>query len=173
MFLQLVGALIVMLSCTIAGICFGKKINYRIEELEQMQSAMTMLQNQIHFLAIPLPEAMEEIGLKYDNIIGNLFLKTAKEMEKREEEKGEEIWKKVVLNWKEKTYLEKQDIDAILCFGCSMGYLDITQQKASISLLLQYIEMTLVQLQEKKKQQQKLYPSMGILGGMLIVVVLL
>ena len=54
-----------------------------------------------------------------------------------------------------------------------MGYLDITQQKASISLLLQYIEMTLVQLQEKKKQQQKLYPSMGILGGMLIVVVLL
>ncbi len=53
MFLQLVGALIVMLSCTIAGICFGKKINYRIEELEQMQSAMTMLQNQIHFLATP------------------------------------------------------------------------------------------------------------------------
>ena len=36
-----------------------------------------------------------------------------------------------------------------------MGYLDITQQKASISLLLQYIEMTLAQLQEKKKQQQK------------------
>ena len=138
-----------------------------------MKSAMTMLQNQINFLATPLPEALQEIGQKYNNIIGNLFLKTAREMEKREGEKGEEIWKKAVLNWKEKTYLEKQDIDAILCFGCSMGYLDITQQKASISLLLQYIEMTLAQLQEKKKQQQKLYPSMGILGGMLIVIVLL
>lgn len=173
MFLQLIGALIVMLSCTITGICFGKKICYRIEELQKMQSAMTMLQNQINFLATPLPEALEEIGLKHNNVIGDLFLKTAKEMEKREGEKGEEIWKKTVLNWKEKTYLEKQDIDAILCFGCSMGYLDIAQQKASICLLLQYIEMTLAQLQEKKKQQQKLYPSIGILGGMLIVVVLL
>ena len=90
-----------------------------------------------------------------------------------EGEKGEEIWKKAVLNWKQKTYLEKQDIDAILCFGYSMGYLDITQQKASICLLLQYIEMTLAQLQQKKKQQQKLYSSMGILGGMLIIVILL
>ena len=94
MFLQLVGALIVMLSCTIAGICFGKKINYRIEELEQMQSAMTMLQNQIHFLATPLPEAMEEIGLKYDNIIGNLFLKTAKEMEKERKKKEKKYGKR-------------------------------------------------------------------------------
>ena len=87
MFLQLAGALIVMLSCTIAGICFGKKICYRIEELEQMKSAMTMLQNQINFLATPLPEALQEIGQKYNNIIGNLFLKTAREMEKREGEK--------------------------------------------------------------------------------------
>ncbi len=45
--------------------------------------------------------------------------------------------------------------------------------KASISFTLQYIEMTLVQLQEKKEATTKLYPSMGILGGMLIVVVLL
>ena len=34
-------------------------------------------------------------------------------------------------------------------------------------------EMTLEELNQKKKQQQKLYSSMGILIGMLIVVVLL
>ncbi len=173
MFLQLIGALIVVLSCTVVGICFGKKIVYRVEELEQMQRAMIMLKNEIDYLAISLPEALQEIGAKCSNEIENLFFKIAKEMEKREGEKGEEIWKKAVLEWKEKTYLEKQDVDAVICVGLSMGYLDIEQQRASIDLFLKYIEMTLEELNQKKKQQQKLYSSMGILIGMLIVVVLL
>lgn len=173
MFLQSIGALIVVLSCTIAGICYGKKIVYRIEELEQIQRAMTMLKNQIEFFATPLPEALKEIGLKNGCIIGNLFLRTAKEMEKREGERGEKIWKEAVLNWEKSTYLDKQDIDAVICFGSSIGYLDREQQKASICLLLQYIEITLEQLQGQKGQQQKLYSSMGILGGLLIVVVLM
>ncbi len=171
--LKMLGAFIVMLSCSIAGICFGKKIVYRIEELEQIQRAMTTLKNQIDFLATPLPEALQKIGSKQKNILSSLFLETAQEMEKREGEKGEEIWRKSVLTWEQKTYLERQDIDALLSFGTSIGYLDRAQQKASIELLLQYIETTLSELQQKKKQQQKLYPSMGILGGMLIVVMLL
>lgn len=173
MFLQSIGALIVVFSCTVAGICFGKKVVYRIEELEQMQRAMILLKSQIDFLSTPLPEALKEIGLKSGCIVGDLFLEASKEMEKREGERGEQIWKDAVLNWEKKTYLVKQDIDAVIYFGLSIGYLDREQQKASICLLLQYIEITLKQLQQQKKQHQKLYSSMGILGGLLIVIVLL
>lgn len=173
LFLKITGALIVIVTCAITGICWGAKTTYRIEELEHMQRAMTMLQNNIDFLAMPLPDALEEIGKKSYYIIANLFLKTANEMEKRKGEGGEEIWKQEVLHWQNTTYLEKQDIDAVIRFGTSIGYLDIEQQKASIILLLRYIETTLTQLQQKKIQQQKLYTSMGILGGMFIVVILL
>ncbi len=173
LFLQLAGAFIVIHTCAITGICWGAKTTYRIEELEHIQRAMTMLQSDIDFLAMPLPDALEEIGKKSYYIIANLFLKVANEMEKRKQEGGEEIWKQEVLRWENTTYLEKQDIDAMIHFGTSIGYLDIEQQKASIALLLHYIETTLTQLQQKNKQQQKLYTSMGILGGMFIVVILL
>lgn len=163
----------VMLSCTITGICFGKKIVYRMEELEQIQRGMITLKNEIIFLATPLPEALQKIAFQQKNILSNLFFKAAQEMEQRQGEKGEEIWKQSVLEWEQKTYLERPDIDALIGFGTSIGYLDITQQKASIELLLQYIETTLLELQQKKKQQQKLYSSMGILCGMLIIVMLL
>ena len=170
--LKILGAFIVMLSCTITGIFFGKKIVYRMEELEQIQRGMTTLKNEITFLATPLPEAFQKIAFQQKNMLSNLFLKTAEEMEQRQGEKGEEIWKQSVLAWQQKTYLEKPDIDALIGFGTSIGYLDIAQQKASIELLLQYIETTLLELQQNKKQQQKLYPSMGVLCGMLIIVLL-
>ena len=94
-------------------------------------------------------------------------------MEQRQGQSGEEIWRQSVLQWQNTTYLEKEDIDAMLCFGNSLGYLDIIQQKASIALFLEYIETTVENLQEKSKKQMKLYPSMGILTGLLLVVVLL
>ena len=60
LFLQLAGAFIVILTCAITGICWGAKTTYRIEELEHIQRAMTMLQSDIDFLAMPLPDALEE-----------------------------------------------------------------------------------------------------------------
>lgn len=173
MFLQIIGALIVVLSCSIFGICWGAKISYRIQELEQIQRAMTMLQNQIDFLSQPLPEAMEEIGIQCHDIAGELFLNTANEMNQIKWESGGEIWQKCVLDWKEKSYLQKQDIDNLLCFGKSMECCNVEQQKSSIALLLHNIEITLSQLHEKKKQQQKLYSSMGVLTGLLVVIMLL
>ena len=101
--LKILGAFIVMLSCTITGICFGKKIVYRMEELEQIQRGMTTLKNEITFLATPLPEAFQKIAFQQKNMLSNLFLKTAEEMEQRQGEKGEEIWKQSVLACQQKT----------------------------------------------------------------------
>ncbi|HIT87646.1 MAG TPA: stage III sporulation protein AB [Candidatus Coprocola pullicola] len=173
MMIQMIGALLTVLTSTIAGIYWGVQTVYRIEELQELKRAMIMLQNQISFLTKPLPEALEDIGKKTDSVISHLFCSVAKEMEQRQGQSGEEIWRQSVLQWQNTTYLEKEDIDAMLCFGNSLGYLDIIQQKASIALFLEYIETTVENLQEKSKKQMKLYPSMGILTGLLLVVVLL
>ena len=64
MMIQMIGALLTVLTSTIAGIYWGVQTAYRIEELQELKRAMIMLQNQISFLTKPLPEALEDIGKK-------------------------------------------------------------------------------------------------------------
>lgn len=114
MILQMAGAMLIVLTSTIAGICWGFQTAYRIEELQALQRAMTMLQNQIGFLYRPLPEALEEIGKNTRGVIENLFCAVAKDMEQRKGLSGEDIWKEAVRQWQYGTCLAKEDIEAML-----------------------------------------------------------
>ena len=105
--------------------------------------------------------------------MGGIFQKTAEQLAARQGETAEEIWQKI---WREEavhTFLTMEDLDALLVFGRSLGYLDKTQQENSIQLLLRYIEDALTKGRKRLEKNGRLYYGMGCLSGLLIVVTLL
>ena len=171
--IRLFGILLVMGATLWFGAYFAMKEKYRLRELEELERALIYLQGQISYLSAPLAEALESVSWKMGGGLGCIFQKAAEQLAARQGETAEEIWQKT---WREEgghTFLTAEDLDALLVFGRSLGYLDQTQQENSIRLLLRYIENALTQGRKRLEKNGRLYYGMGCLSGLLIVVTLL
>lgn len=155
------------------GAYFAMKEKYRLQELEELERALIYLQGQITYLSAPLAEAMESISWRTGGQLGGIFQQVSEKLAERQGETAEEIWQKTWQKEAAHTFLTVEDLEAILMFGRSLGYLDKTQQENSIGLLLRYIENALSQGRKRLEKNGRLYYGMGCLSGLLIVVTLL
>ena len=171
--IRILGIVFVLSATLWCGAYFAMKETYRLQELEELERALIYLQGEIGYLSAPLAEAMEGISWKLEGQIGGIFHQVAEKLAERKEETAEKVWKEI---WQKEgihSFLTLEDLDAILAFGCSLGYLDKTQQEKSIGLLLRYIENALSRGRKRLEKNGRLYYGMGCLSGLLIVVTLL
>ena len=173
MAIKILGMVLILFSTTMTGLYFSERYRYRAEDISSLKQALVMLKNQILFLAMPLPEGMQDVSIRIGGSVGKFFETAAGLMEQRTSAGAEIIWEQAVLKNCGGTYFVGEDLDAIIGFGKSLGYLNQTQQEASIDLLLTYLSDTEQQLLDKRAKNSRLYGSMGVLGGILMIVVLL
>ena len=171
--MRLIGVFLIMGATLWFGAYFAMREKYRLQELEELERGLLYLQSQIGYLSAPLAEALEGVSWKTKGQLGRIFQEIAEGLAKRKGESAEEIWQEI---WKGEgihTFLTAEDLDAVLVFGRSLGYLDKTQQENSIRLLLRYIEQALSRGRNRLEKNGSLYYGMGGLTGLLIVVTLL
>lgn len=167
------GVFLVMGAALWFGAYFAMKEKYRLQELEELERAMIYLQGQIQYLSAPLGEAMESISWKINGQLGQIFQRAAEEMAEKKAETAEMIWRTVWEKEGAHTFFSAEDMESILLFGRSLGYLDKIQQENSIQLLLRYIDNALLQGRKRLEKNGRLYYGIGCLSGLLIVVTLL
>ncbi|MBM6828087.1 stage III sporulation protein AB [Anaerotignum lactatifermentans] len=141
--------------------------------MKELERALGLLENHMAYLSEPLPEVFFSISCKTGGMVGLILQETAEEMARRQQETAEEIWERVWQKYLPKTYFTAVDLEAILHFGQTLGFLDQKQQVGSAKLLLGYLRETQASLQRKLEKNGRLYYGMGMLGGILLVVVLL
>lgn len=167
------GSLLVLGATLWFGAYFAAKEKYRLKELEALERGILLLQSQIQYLSAPLPEVLESISWKTDGIIGTTFQEAAERMAERDGASAEQIWEEVWRKQAVHTFLTAEDLEAVLLFGKTLGYLDKEQQESHAHLLLRYIKCALEQGKKRLEKNGRLYYGMGGLSGLLIVVTLL
>ena len=171
--MQMLGGLLTLGATLYFGAYFAEKERYRLRELEELEQASLMMQGQISYLAMPLPELFEGIGQKLQGELRGIFLEAAERMQGRAGDSAEEIWKNVWEKRIKATFLTERDLEAILTFGKTLGYADREQQTGSMALFQRYLQETRTQGKKRLEKNGKLYYSMGGLSGLLLVVTLL
>lgn len=173
MILQLAGTTLILGSTLWTGAYLAAKEKYRLKELEDLERGLILLQSQINYLSAPLPEVLESISWKTEGVIGQAFLEAAERMSARDGSSAEEIWNDVWQKMFPHLFLTTEDLDALLLFGKTLGYLDKKQQESSILLLQHYIQSTLERGKKRLEKNGRLYYGMGSLSGLLLIVALL
>ena len=159
--MRLLGSVLVLGATLWFGAYFAAKEKYRLQELAELERAILLLQSQIAYLSAPLTEVLESISW------------TAAVMAERERASAEEIWTEAWSKKRNQIFLTAEDLDMVLSFGKTLGYLDKAQQEGSICLLLRYLEEALAQGRKRLEKNGRLYYGIGGLSGLLIIVTLL
>ena len=170
--IRILGMILTLSTSTALGLYLANMAAFRLKNLLEFKQALLMLKSEIGYVATPLPEAMANISERTALPVSQIFEHFSASLKQNKEgETAYRLWLAAIDANKNESFLKAEDMEAIEGFGKTLGYLDKEMQKESIDFTLEYINGKVSDLQEVKGKNQRLYRSLGIIGGILLLVV--
>lgn len=172
MIMRMTGIAMIVFSCAGLGVIKSAQLQKRYRLLKEWERLIVLLEQEISYNAA-LPEACRRVGRKarppfnsfLDSLSGRLkdcggtpFPRILEEESSRYLKDG---------------YLTKEDLQSISMLGEMMGFGDRQTQKEMLKRYGKELEIRLSDLKEQLPGKQKLYRSLGFLGGAFLGILLL
>ena len=158
---------LILLSSSLIGKYLSRKYLYRLEELEEMNSALNIFKSKIKFTYEPIPEIFQEISENSKKNIGKIFLEAK---EKMKIDNANIAWEKAVEE--SNTNLKKEDKNIIKNLSKLLGQTDSEGQISQIEITQNFLETQIKEAIQEKQKNEKLYSRLGTTIGLAIVIAL-
>ena len=173
MLFKIAGSLIVILSCTFLGAVLSTDCRKRPQQLRELQSMLQMFENQISYLSDVIAEVFMRIGKVSRSEAGLFFSGTVEILNEGRNRSASQAWEQAVIQNIKRTALNKEDEEILLTFGKILGCTDLEGQVKNIRLALDQLKHQEVKAEVNRSKNEKMYRSLGILGGIAVVIVLI
>jgi len=169
--MNILGAFIVIGASSLAGIYYGNLETYRMRDLQEIKKGLSILRSQVDYIRAPLHEAMQHISERLSIPASRIFEMMAELLVHERNSKVAHMWEAAIDQHGGALYLNEEDIDNIKAFGGILADIDSSLQLANIDLLVNYIDGQVSGLSVSRDKNKKLYRSLGLLCGTLIVII--
>lgn len=171
--LKIFGIMLVILSTSGIGIKLSDNLKYRIEELEELKKFMIMLRGEIMYNVASVSEGMKRIKSRLRTPYTHLIDKVLDELSEHNGKSFSEIWKLGVAVFEEtNNSLTKSDVDRLRGFGDDFGSPHKEIQLKSFDMYIDELEITINDARKKNSDNSKMYKSLGVLAGIVIVILI-
>ncbi len=172
-FLKIIGCVLIITSSTGMGWYFSGELKNRISDLKELKKLLFLLRGDIRYANTPLPEAVQALSIRHNGKFKQFLTVIANRLFELGGVSFCNIWKEAVEKELENTSLSKKDLIGLSQFGENLGYLDKDMQINTLDLYISQLEEEINDLSQNVKQKSYLYNSLGIMGGIFIIIVML
>lgn len=173
MLFKIAGSIIVLLSCSFIGVILSRDCIKRPAQLRELQGVLQMLENQISYLCDVIAEAFEKISRVGGTQTCIFFSRTMEILKEGKTISAAEAWEQAVVQCIPRTALNREDQEILSTFGKLLGNTDVEGQIGNIRLTIGQLKLQEEKAEESRKKNENMYRSLGILGGLAVVTVLL
>ena len=153
---------------TYIGILISKQYINRVNELNEFKVALNILKTKIRYTNEPLYNIFKEISVSLKGNVSNLFRNTCKNMQS---DLASNAWENAIEN--EPLSIKKEDRQALKTMGKMLGKTDLDGQIGEIELTESFLETQIIDAQNEKTKNEKLYKTLGMVTGLGIIIILL
>ena len=171
--LKLAGACLIMVSAAGIGVSFGSDLKRRSQELRILKQLIYMLRGEIKYTKTPLPEAFYHISVRLPRPFGPFLAGVAEELGRADGRIFGDIWREQIKNSLSSSHLTRTDRNQLETLGDGLGNLVLEMQLSSIDLYLEQLEISIREAESSIGSKQKLYQSLGVAGGIFLVILLI
>lgn len=172
MLLKIIGSIIVMAASGFLGYILSRDCSRRPQELRVLQGLLQMFESEISFLSNLLADSFERIYRSSSDEVAAFFGNTAANLRLEKALNASQAWEKAIRENIGRTALNKEDEAILLSFGKMLGSTDLEGQLQNIRLAVNQLKMQEQKAEERRKKNEAMYRSLGILGGIAVVIVL-
>lgn len=168
MLIKLAGAGLIFFAGIFWGLLKSGELVKRERSLRDIKTALNILESEIVFSSHYLKYAF----LRISKICGcaGLFSDMSSEIG---EFSAAEAWRHALLKNKKELFLKDIDVEILNILGAELGLSDRERQVNNIRHVSLLLEQNLEEAHEEYLKTAKLYRSMGILGGLFLIIILL
>lgn len=172
--LRLLGCILILAACTGFGFSKSQDMQRHLQQLEEMKKLFYLLRSELQYTRAPFAEVFEKIGRKTGEPFQRWLFKLSERLRKKDACCFWEIWNTSIHADLEKEHLEspkcclkKDELEDLRNVGKNLEYME------SLDLYIEHLEYRIKHLREAYQTKRKLCRSMGIMGGIFLVILLL
>ena len=169
LFLKIIMCITLFICCYLIGILISKRYTNRVVQLKDFRNALNIFKTKIRFTYEPVPDIFMQIGNNLNNNVGEVFKKASERMKYKT---AGYSWEKTIEE-KENLNLTKEDIDILKNLGKLLGKTDVEGQTSEIELVESFLDIQIEKSEKEKNRNEKLYKTLGVVCGLMLVIVLL
>jgi stage III sporulation protein AB len=171
MVIKIIGAVVILGSTSIIGFSLARDCSKRPGILRELQAALQMLENEICYMSNLLSDAFMRI-YKASNTDAAILFKDAADRLNLLGTTAYEAWETAVNDQYARLSLKKEDKAILLNFGKMLGNSDLDGQISNIRLTASQLKLQELKAEETRKKNEKMYRSLGVLGGLALIIIL-
>lgn len=172
MALKIIGGVLVVVASSGLGFWMAGQWKEHLNAVEQLRKMIFMLKGEILYANAPLEEAFSHVGKKSQGVLGGFFQEVAGRIGNQQGEPFYTMWKEEIDKLGKQACLSEKDKQELTGFGEHLGYLDCDMQERTILLYLEQLDLTIGYLREHQRERSRLYASMGVMGGLFLVILM-
>lgn len=170
--MKFIALLIIFVCISLIGIILGNGYKFRVRELQEFEAIFHSLRNNITFMRTPIAYALRESCLQKSELSINLH-KVADEIENGDFYNLVDCVRKVFEENKFKLYLNQSDLDMIYDFFNNVENNNLNSFENVFGIFTKRIEDQLTEAIEFRNKNKKVYNTLGIGVGAMIVIFLI
>lgn len=163
---------LIAVSCAGLGFVKSQALSGRVEDLLSLRKILRLLKGEISYAGTPLPEAFYRIGGKLEASYRDFLQDLSVDMQRYDGDSFAEIFARNTECHLKETRLSKDDREEWKQFGAMLGYLDKEMQLSTLKSFDETLAQKISELKEGLPAQKKLYQSLGVMGGLFLVIFL-
>ena len=170
--LKLCGAVLILFACAAIGNGSARDIEARYEELCYVRRIILNLRGEMQYSRDTLSGVFTKLAAKTRHPYDAFFEAVSREMEARTGRRFDEIWSDQVERCLCAAPLSPARRAELSELGGHLGDADLTMQIRMIDLYLERLEQVAERARSEKENRKKVCRSMGLFGGMFLLILL-
>ncbi len=171
--MKLVGAALIIFTAYLMGCQVCALYQRRVRYLEEIIMGLELFRAEVNYGLTPLPQAFQNIGKKFKNPVGSLFVDFSLSLLQGKGLSALECWRAVLEKRSSELALKDEQMEILERLGSTWGQGDKDGQRKQISLIQELLKHALEGARNERQKNDKLWKYLGLLGGVTVVLFLI
>ena len=141
--------------------------------LKDIREMYRLMQNEISYTALPLPEIFASVSEKLKEPFDELLLTISREMDREKGEDFSKVWKGEMGKKLTGISMKGPCLELLLHFPDCIGMNESEGQAKAMDRYIEELDRMIRETEEEEKSKNKVIMSLGIAAGLLMVIILL
>lgn len=162
----------IFLTSSSLGFAYGDRYAKRVFYLRELLQSIKLLKTEIIILSNPLSIALENVLVKSDSKISQIYEIILKDLMDRNMEDLYSSFIKTKDILENQCFLIKEDIDLFVNLGKTIGITDRMDQEKHFTYLINELSLVIKEARVERDKNLKMYRSLGLLMGLGAIIIL-
>lgn len=162
-----IGCLIILVASSGIGIHYGEELKKYLNQLEELKKLFCLMKSELEYVKLPLVELFEKMESKVQEPFRAWVSMLRRKLESREYGIFDSIWTDTIEEVLKGSKLRTEDLDELKNVGKNLEYVE------NLNLYIEQLEYKIVDVRKVYQTKRKLSRTLGIMGGIFLVILLL